>query len=170
MTKYCEPPLPAALAAALDSRESVLELKVPGPVSRAALQAYVDGARPPLADEEEIDTIISGLAVALRRPKGDNGVAEVKLDIYASALADIPMVDLCAASDILIKTEIFFPTVAEIRAAAARAAGPRSRRIARARVMIVRHDRDWTPSVMDADAVDVRGALRETLAAHPSKR
>ncbi|MFZ2996255.1 hypothetical protein [Sphingobium sp.] len=143
---------------------------MPGPVSRAALQAYVDGASPPLPDEEDIDTIIAGLAIALPRKKDTAQTDGVKLDIYATALADVPLVDLRAAADAMIKTARFFPTVAEIRAAASKAGGPRSARIARAQLMIMRHDRDWTAPVAPADAVDVRGAVRETLAAHPSKR
>lgn len=165
-----EPPLPAGLAAALNSRQSVLELKVPGPVSRAALQAYVDGALPPLAHEEEIDTIVAGLAIALPRKKDSAQTDGAKLDIYATALADVPLVDLNAAADTLIKTARFFPTVAEIRAAAAKAGGPRTARIARAELMILRHDRDWVPPIPAADVVDVGGMMANVLAAHPSKR
>lgn len=170
VTEYCEPPLTAALAAALDSRISVLELKVCGPESRAILQAYVDGASPPLADEEEIDTIVAGLAVALPRAKGDGAVAEAKLDIYAAALADIPLIDLRAAADHLIKTARFFPSVAEIRAAASITGRPRAARVARARVMIVRHDRDWQPPIAEISTSDALHQVHAALAAHPSKR
>ena len=168
--EYCEPPLPDGLLAALNSRQSVLELKIPGPISRAALQAYVDGARPPLADEEEIDTIVSRLAVALPRKRDQPGVEAAKLDIYTSALRDVPLVDLRAASDWLINNAGFFPSVAEIRKAVAKVAGPRTARIARAELMIMRHDRDWTPPIADGEAVDVGSVVAEALAAHPSKR
>lgn len=149
---------------------SVLELKVPGPVSRAALAAYVDGARPPLATEDDIDAVIAGLAIALPRARNDGAVASAKADIYATALADVPLPDLQAASEFLIKNARFFPTVAEIRAAAAKAGGPRTARIARAGFMILRHDRDWVPPVQADDAVDVTDVMAEALAAHPSKR
>lgn len=148
----------------------MLELKVPGPVSRALLQAYVDGARPPLADEEEIDTIVARLAVALPRKRDEPDVDGAKLDIYTGALSDLPLIDLRAASDWLIKNARFFPSVAEIRAAVAKVAGPRNARIARAEVMILRHDRDWTPPIADGDAVDAGAVMRKALAAHPSKR
>lgn len=148
----------------------MLELKVPGPVSRAMLQAYVDGARPPLADEEEIDTIVTRLAIALPRKRDQPGVDGAKLDIYANALSDLPLVDLRAASDWLINNAGFFPSVAEIRKAVAKVAGPRTARIARAELMILRHDRDWSPPVADDDAVDVNDVVGAALAAHPSKR
>ncbi|AOF96830.1 hypothetical protein BSY17_2656 [Sphingobium sp. RAC03] len=164
VTEYCEPPLTVALAAALDSRISVLELKVCGPESRAILQAYVDGASPPLADEEEIDTIIAGMAVALPRAKGDGAVAEAKLDIYAASLADIPLIDLRAASDHLIKTARFFPSVAEIRAAASITGRPRAARVARARVMIVRHDRDWQPPIEEMLTAEETAQLERIVA------
>lgn len=148
----------------------MLELKVPGPVSRALLQAYVDGAQPPLADEEEIDTIIARLAVALPRKRDEPGVDSVKLDIYASALSDLPLIDLRAASDWLINNVRFFPSVAEIRAAVAKVAGPRIARVARAHVLILRHDRDWTPPATDTNETDVDRIVGEVLAALPSKR
>lgn len=148
----------------------MLELKVPGPLSRAMLQAYVDGARPPVADEEDIDTIVARLAVALPRKRDEPGVDGVKLDIYTSALSDLPMVDLRAASDWLINSARFFPSVAEIRATVAKIAGPRNARIARAQMMILRHDRDWVAPVADADALDASQIIAETLAAHPSRR
>lgn len=156
MTHYCEPQLPVGLAAALDSRASVLELKVCGPASRAALQAYIDGAQPPVPTDEEIDTIVAGLALALPRKQNDGSAAEAKLDIYAQALSDIPLVDLRAASDVLIKTAKFFPTVAEIRKAALVTMGPRHSRIARARLMILRHDREWSPPSEPMSAADVQ--------------
>lgn len=139
-------------------------------MGRAALQAYVDAARPPLADEEEIDTIISGLAVALPRAKGDGAVAEAKLDIYASALADIPLVDLRAGADHLINTARFFPTVSEIRAAAARTRGKRTARIARAEMMMLRHDREWVPPYDAEHSAQVEATVSDALASHPSKR
>lgn len=160
MTQFCEPPLPAGLAGALDSSVSVLELKVCGPASRAALQTYVDGANPPMPSDEDVDTIVAGLAVALPRKQNDGTTAEAKLDIYAQALADIPLADLQAASDLLIKTSRFFPTVAEIRKAALVTMGPRHSRIARARLMILRHDREWRAPEEPASADEARRASR----------
>ncbi len=160
MIHFCEPPLPAGLAVALDSSTSVLELKVCGPASRAALQAYIEGATPPLPTDEDVDTIVAGLAVALPRKQNDGAAAEAKLEIYAQALADIPMVDLQAASDLLIKTARFFPTVAEIRKAALVTMGPRHSRIARARLMILRHDREWVAPDEPMSAAEAHRAAK----------
>lgn len=151
----------------------MLELKVPGPASRTALQAYVDGAQPPAASDEDIDTIVAGLAVALPRNKNDGAAANAKLDIYVQGLSDISLVDLQAASDHLIKTARFFPTVSEIRKAALVTMGPRNSRIARARLMILRHDREWSPPaepITAAEAKELRGNLADPLAASGETR
>jgi len=173
MTVFCEPPLPAGLRAALESSTSVLEMKVPGPASRAALQAYVDGAAPPLPCEEDVDTIIAGLAVALPRRRDDGAVDAAKLDIYANALADIPLTDLRAASDHLIKTARFFPTVSEIRAAALKTMGPRMSRIGRARLMIMLHDHHWTApaeQLTPGEARKLRAIMADPIAASAKAR
>jgi len=139
-----EPQLPAGLNAVLESGESILEVKVPGPTSTALLREFVahhsDQVMP---SDEAIDTIVSGLALVLPRQKEDTSIAAVKLDTYCEALSDIPLADLQAARDHLVKTARWFPTISEIRQAAQRTLGKRQAKIARARLMIRRHEEEW---------------------------
>src|SRR3546814_5429429 len=58
------------------------------------------------------------LAIALPNAKIDDAEADARLEIYWSALRDIPLPDLRQAYDRLLKTSRFFPTIEEIRAAA----------------------------------------------------
>lgn len=137
-------------------------MKVPGPKSVAELQRYIEGAQsPPAASEEDIDTIVSGLATVLPRRKEDAASAAAKLATYAAALADIPLPDLLAASDHLIRTSQFFPTVFEIRRAADRTMGRRAARIARAQILIRRHEGEWSPPVEVLPAAQFERIKRE---------
>ena len=143
-TRSFEPPLPAGLSAALESGQSILELKVPGPTSTAKLRAFVAfHAEQAMPGDEDIDTIVSGLALVLPRQKEDTSIAAVKLDTYCEALRDIPLADLRAARDHLVKTARWFPTISEIREAAQRTMGRRNAKIARAHLMIRRHEEEW---------------------------
>ena len=144
MIRSFAPQLPAGLSAVLENGESILEVKVPGPTSTALLREFVEfHSDQVMPTEEEIDTIVSGLALVLPRKKEDTAIAAVKLDVYCKALADIPLADLEAARDHLVKTARFFPTVSEIREAAQRTLGKRNAKIARARLMIRRHEAEW---------------------------
>src|SRR3546814_12387795 len=62
--------------------------------------------------------MLGKLAIALPKAKIDDAEADARLEIYWSALRDIPLPDLRQAYDRLLKTSRFFPTIEEIRAAA----------------------------------------------------
>ena len=62
---------------------------------------------------------------------------------YQEGLADIPLPDLHAACDQLVKSSTFMPKVAEIREAASRTMNRRLARQARCRMLVLRHERDW---------------------------
>jgi hypothetical protein len=132
-----------------------LEVKVPGPTSTALLREFVaHHSNQLMPSDEEIDTIVSGLALVLPRQKEDTSSAAVKLDTYCEALSDIPLADLRAARDHLVKTARWFPTIAEIRETAYRTMGKRTAKIARARLLIRRHEVEWTEPGEMATAKD----------------
>ena len=117
---------------------------MPGPISTEQLRAFIaHHAEQRMPTDEEIDTIVSGLALVLPRQKEDTAIAAVKLDAYCKALSDIPVTDLEAARDHIVKTARWFPTISEIRDAAQRTMGRRNAKIARARIMIRRHEEEW---------------------------
>ena len=140
---------------------------MPGPTSTAQLREFVaHHVEQRMPSEEEIDTIVSGLALVLPRQKEDTAIAAVKLDAYCKALSDIPVADLEAARDHLVKTARWFPTVSEIREAAQRTLGRRNAKIARARLMIRRHEEEWRepqPLITPEEFARMKRALPFTI-------
>src|SRR3546814_4290296 len=76
----------------------------------------------------------------------DDAEADARLEIYWSALRDIPLPDLRQAYDRLLKTSRFFPSIEEIRAAAHPSMSMRSYKRMRMQMLITRHDREWQPA------------------------
>lgn len=140
---------------------------MPGPTSTSQLREFVaHHAEQRMPTDEEIDTIVSGLALVLPRQKEDTAIAAVKLDAYCKALSDIPLADLEAARDHLVKTARWFPTVSEIREAAQRTLGRRNAKIARARLMIRRHEEEWRapePTITPEEFARMKRALPFTV-------
>lgn len=130
---------------ALRSRTSIFDLPIPSPHLIPGLREAAACPEPDRATPSDIDAALTQLAIALPRRRDDDVVAEAKLDIYANALADLTRIDLVAACDGLIKTAKFFPTVSEIRAAAHPTMSRRSYRRSRARMMILRFEREFLP-------------------------
>src|SRR3546814_17889776 len=89
--------------------------------------------------------MLGKLAIALPKAKIDDAEADARLEIYWSALRDIPLPDLRQAYDRLLKTSRFFPTIEEIRAAAHPSMAMRSYKRMRMQMLITRHDREWQP-------------------------
>lgn len=147
---------------------------MPQPRHRAALQAFVDAhAGIPMPGPDDVDGMLTRLAIALPRSKTDMATADAKLDIYGEALDDVALPDLQAACAALIRTARFFPTVAEIRAAAAPTAQRRAWMLSRARMLIWRHDRHWRPEpppLTEAEQRELSAILRRTERKYPSKR
>lgn len=174
LTRWSEPQLPARLHAAVAGTENVFTLPVPQPRHRDVLQAFVDAhAGLPMPSVDEVEGMLTRLAIALPRAKTDGAVAEAKLDIYGEALADVALPDLQAAYAKLIREARFFPTVAEIRAAAAPTANRRAWALARAKALIGRHEREWRPEaepLTAAEQDELSRILTRTAARHPKSR
>lgn len=140
---------------------------MPGPISTEQLRAFVAfHAQQRMPTDEDIDTIVSGLALVLPRQKEDTAIAAVKLDAYCKALSDIPLADLQGARDHLVRTARWFPTVSEIREAAHRTMGKRNAKVARARLMIRRHEEEWRepqPLITPEEFAQMKRALPFTI-------
>src|SRR3546814_18692733 len=89
--------------------------------------------------------MLGKLAIALPKAKIDDAEADARLEIYWSALRDIPLPDLRTAYARLLKTSRFFPTIEEIRAPAHPSSAMRSNKRMRTQRLITRHDRQWHP-------------------------
>ena len=109
-------PLSAKLSALINSGES----PIVGPNTATELRNWLAIPEPQLEmpTEDRIDTMIARLSLATKERRSSYGEAKERLIIYWRALRDIPLVDLAAAFDELIKSQTFMPTPAEIRKAA----------------------------------------------------
>jgi len=133
---------------------------VVGPVSAQALREYSEQPEPPLADREQIETMIGKLAIATAQQKTSQQEAGERVELYWLALRDLPVDDLRAAFLDLVKTATFLPTPAEVRTAALSRGSTRRHAKSRARYLAWLHDRDWKPPVTEfVDAAAVHALL-----------
>lgn len=168
--RWSEPSLPEKLNAQVSSGESLFDLPVPSPQDAAALRVAIDAAAPPMPEKRQVEVMLTKLSVAL--PKAQTSAAEAgeRLDLYWAGLKDIALPDLHFAFDALIKTARFFPTVAEVRAAAAPPMNMRAYRLSRMRMLLKRHDREWRPdpeALTDEERGEVRAFLAKPFAEPP---
>lgn len=141
----------------------MLELKVPGPKGVAELRAFVAfHANPVMPSDDEIENVVAALAAVLPRRKEDGATAAAKTETYCRALADVPIADLTAGRDWLMLNTQWFPTIYEIRKAAGRFGGPRAAKVARARILILRHEEEWREPVKALEPGDF-ARLREEI-------
>jgi hypothetical protein len=126
-----------------------------GPKTAQALRDYLAG---PWQDremptEERVDTMIARLSMATKeRPLSDDEAAE-RLTLFWRVLRDLPVVDLAAGFDYLLKTKTFMPTPAEVFAACNLHQARREFRKHRARVLIRQHESDWRAPIPDTERV-----------------
>lgn len=172
ITNWQEPSLPTKLADAVNSSTSVMELPIPGPSLLPALRAVV-AAQPPMPGPTDINGMVLKLCTVLASKKMTASEASIMQQAYQEGLADIPLPDLHAACAQLVKTATFMPKVAEIREVAMQTMNRRLARQARCRMLILRHERDWTPPVEEICGADVgrlRKEIGERLAAGGNQR
>lgn len=164
--------MPTKLDAAVNSSTSVMELPIPGPRLIPALRAFV-ATEPPMPSPTDINGLVLKLCTVLASKKVTPQEAEIQQKAYQEGLADIPLPDLHAACAELIRTATFMPKVAEVREVAARTMNRRLARVARCKMLILRHERDWTHPVEDLSGEDVaklRAELGGKLAASGNQR
>ena len=159
-----EPLLTDKLSALLDSGNS----PVIGPKHAAMLQAYLDAPRPALAmpSPERVDNMIGRLATATKERKLTTAEHAERLDLYWRVLRDVPMIDLAAGYDKLLRTCIFMPTPAEVLKACAGFTAKREYRKSRARHLLWKHRveyRDTPPPLTSDEAEELRSVLGNAL-------
>lgn len=148
----------------LDARLNELVLSsdspVVGPKSAAALKAYAEQPEPPLADRDQVETLVGKLAMATAQPKVSQAEATARIEFYWLALRDIAVDDLRAGFIDLIRGCTFLPTPAEVRTAAQRHGAVRRFTKSRARHLARKHEQEWQPSNDDmVDPAEVRALL-----------
>jgi len=135
---------------------------VVGPKTAKQLAAFADEPEPPLASRDQVDVMITKIAIGTAQARTTDAEASEKLEMYWLALRDIPLDDLRWAFGEIIKTATFLPVPAEVRAVALKPGLKRQNMKSRARYLAWKHDQEWAPPIPDDDLVDL-GELRATL-------
>ena len=138
-TQWLEPSLPAKLDELLLSSD----LPTIGPKSAEILQQFVDAARPPMPEREQVEVMIAKLSLATANQKRSVDEEAERLELYWLTLRIYPLVDLRSAFLKLLRTCKFMPTPAEIDAVVQDEGYERRRRINRAKHLLMIHYREY---------------------------
>lgn len=162
------PQLDARLDALLLSGES----KIIGPKAAQALRQWIADAeafeaRLAMPTPDRVESLVGRLSLATAKRKIAQAEAEEIHDLYWRALKDMPLVDLAAAFDDLLKSATFLPTPAEIHTKAATFRAARRYAISRARHLVWRHSVEWVPVPADlvtaADLAAIKAKTAQSL-------
>lgn len=139
-TQWLEPSLPAKLDELLLSSD----LPTIGPKSAEILQQFVDAARPPMPEREQVEVMIAKLSLATANQKRSVDEEAERLELYWLTLRIYPLVDLRSAFLKLLRTCKFMPTPAEIDTVVQDEGYERRRRVNRAKHLLMIHYREYT--------------------------
>lgn len=161
-TRSSEPRLSDKLSELLDSGNS----PVIGPNNAAALREWIAQAEAFEADlerpsEERVENLIARLATATAFRHTSTKEAREAHAVYWRVLRDLPIIDLAAAFDELVRTSKFMPKPAEIFAEAKRHTLRRAFRVSRARHLVWKHETEWTPPVEPIPAAEVSALITQ---------
>lgn len=165
-TRSCEPSLPAELIepfeAALTS--SYATLPVVSPDVAGAIPVAIAGFEQMLAPSsaDEIERMVTNLSLLYPAAKLSDAEAGARVELYVRLLRDVPFDILSAAFKRVAQTSRFFPTVAEIREAAAKRLSERHAKIYALRQLLMKHRREYRAPVAelsDEDRAEVQAML-----------
>lgn len=142
--RWSEPALPEKLNMLLEENRTFTDLPVVGPVSAGHLREYIAACQPPRASEQQVNRMMTRIAVMMPSPNITKKEADERMALYCRALSVHALPDLHAAFDVIVRTCRFFPTVAEIEKIVAPIKGRRTRRESTARMVLLKHEREWT--------------------------
>jgi hypothetical protein len=140
-TQWLEPSLPAKLDELLLSGD----LPTIGPKSAEILQQYINAAKPPMPEREQVEVMIAKLSLATANQKRSVDEEAERLELYWLTLRIYPLVDLRSAFLKLLRTCKFMPTPAEIDTVVQEEGYERRRRVNRAKHLLMIHYREYTP-------------------------
>jgi hypothetical protein len=132
---------------------------VVGPNTAAKLVAFAAEPEPPLATEQQVETMIGKLAMATAQAKVSAAEAEARIELYWLALRDVPLLDLRAGFMDLLRDCTFLPTPAEVRRAAQSKGAVRRYAKSRAGYLARLHREEWKPSGELVPPEEVRALL-----------
>ncbi len=131
------------MPAKLDELLMSSDLPTIGPKSAEILQQFVDAARPPMPEREQVEVMIAKLSLATANQKRSVDEEAERLELYWLTLRIYPLVDLRSAFLKLLRTCKFMPTPAEIDAVVQDEGYERRRRINRAKHLLMIHYREY---------------------------
>jgi hypothetical protein len=133
-----------------------------GPKSVEVLEQFVQAARPPMPEREQVEVMIAKLSLATASQKRSVEEETERLELYWLTLRIYPLVDLRSAFIRLLRTCKFMPTPAEIDTVVQEEGYGRRRRIARAKHLIQIHKREYVPPQEYVTALELED-LRKNL-------
>jgi hypothetical protein len=99
------------------------------------------------SSEAEIERMIGKIALIYPSAKLTPAEAEMRLELYIELLRDLPFDCLSAGFREVAKASRFFPTVAEIRAAAEPLHRARQAKFWALRSLLMKHRAEWAPLI-----------------------
>jgi hypothetical protein len=133
------------LPAKLDELLLSGDLPTIGPKSAEILQQYINAARPPMPEREQVEVMIAKLSLATANQKRSVDEEAERLELYWLTLRIYPLVDLRSGFLKLLRTCKFMPTPAEIDTVVQEEGYERRRRVNRAKHLLMIHYREYTP-------------------------
>jgi hypothetical protein len=133
------------LPAKLDELLLSGDLPTIGPKSAEILQQYINAAKPPMPEREQVEVMIAKLSLATANQKRSVDEEAERLELYWLTLRIYPLVDLRSAFLKLLRTCKFMPTPAEIDTVVQEEGYERRRRVNRAKHLLMIHYREYTP-------------------------
>lgn len=121
------------------------DLPTIGPKSAEILQQYINAAKPPMPEREQVEVMIAKLSLATANQKRSVDEEAERLELYWLTLRIYPLVDLRSAFLKLLRTCKFMPTPAEIDSVVQEEGYERRRRVNRAKHLLMIHYREYTP-------------------------
>ncbi len=165
-SRLSAPPLNSKQIALLDRNER----SIIGPKTAAGLRTWIADAEAfeatlELPTRDRIENLIGLLSTATAVRHTSVEEAKAALDLYWRALRIVPLADLNACFDDLLRRSTFLPKPAEIYAAANRITTLRRYRISRARHLVWLHEQEWTPPIDNPVTPEDIAAIKAEVAA-----
>ena len=142
-------------------------MPVIGPKTACQLREYANQPEPPLVRRDQVEVMLAKLSMALPKAQSSEAETTERLDIYWQALKHHALPDLHQGFAALLRKCRFFPTIAEIEEVLEPIRGQRLGRTAQARLLVLKHEREWSPPLDEADMADpdaVKALLSELKA------
>lgn len=112
------------------------------------------------APDRAINRMITRLALVYPNAKLSQAESDIRMETYIAALRDVPVDILAAGMDVMIRTQKFFPAIAEIRAAAGPALAARVAKLNGLKALALKHELEWREPEAEQVTPEQAAAIR----------